>query len=1091
MLTFSDSRQEAARLGPRLTHQHEIQLIRAAMTQGIAASPVVNPAVLQHRRNRISELEECLRNPDLSEPERAMFQDDLQNVRSRLEHALQGGSLSSWLCALAESQVSRSFWEQLLDFETSRRHDPKTWDQRAWETNRKRVLERLETLVGQELARPNQRSFSLQTLGLAEITYPGLEQLSAPRDLLGELPTAAAREQLGACWTDLLAALCDSLRSDGAVTLGSDALDNEYQFGPVLIGRWCTEERDDGWNLIRMVGATSRQRRRLFAERVLRAARVAQEAETLSPTVLRTAFQQLKENAGHRLPWLDTDKRQSLSGPVEAIRIVFPKLALRRPLQLYRSRTTGHLWPRSILGCAPEFGSADLEPVDSQVVDSDPRISRQRRELQKSRVFSMGLWAEEHSAQLAPLENRRLQDLFKLGVRNILSSTTTLELGIDIGGLSAVLMSNVPPGQANYLQRAGRAGRRSDGSSVVLTFARPRPFDREVFRDFGKYMNRRLRRPRVFLERKRVARRHVHSFLLGEFFRSVYPPDRHVGAMRAFGFMGGFCGVPLPPRWEGGQDKPAVPFLQPDWVAPVQAAWWKTRQDQGLESHFRDYLEWIKEYQELNIRPCLEALLDNATLIDDLNDWGTFFNTTIESLSKVVDAWRRDYDSLLESWHAVDPQAPCARTQANALRYQLSALFETTVIESLADQQFLPRYGFPIGMLRLRVIQPDEKRPGRVREEDQYRLERSGLLALREYVPGSQLLVGGRLITSRGLMKHWTGANLDNYLGLRGQLARCKNGHLYYDTTGGGSLGDCPICGSRSGQPPEPLLLPRHGFSSAAWEPPKASTDIEYIGRVERATITFSRPTDPGTTELKASDFGGARELRARYREDGELLVYNRGENSLGFAICLKCGYAESEPKLVSVGRKRSKGAIDLPVSFLFHAPLTSPDHRKTCRSQNETGSLLRHQVLAARETTDVLLLDFSGCLPLGQDNEAILETLAKGLHIAGAKILELDSRELGSLVVPGQGSDVVLYDNVPGGAGHVRELFGMASDWLRATLNTLWVDPLHHARCETACLDCLLTFDAQEAMSQGLLRRRLAYQELNRMMGGIHQPEV
>ena len=67
-----------------------------------------------------------------------------------------------------------------------------------------------------------------------------------------------------------------------------------------------------------------------------------------------------------------------------------------------------------------------------------------------------------------------------------------------------------------------------------------------------------------------------------------------------------------------------------------------------------------------------------------------------------------------------------------------------------------------------------------MREEDQYRLERGSLLALREYVPGSQLLVGGRLVSSHGLLKHRTGAVLDTYLGLRGQYCRCRNEHFYY-----------------------------------------------------------------------------------------------------------------------------------------------------------------------------------------------------------------------------------------------------------------------------------------------------------------------
>ena len=47
-----------------------------------------------------------------------------------------------------------------------------------------------------------------------------------------------------------------------------------------------------------------------------------------------------------------------------------------------------------------------------------------------------------------------------------------MELGIDIGGLNGVLLGNVPPGPANHRQRAGRAGRRSDGSAVVVTYSR-------------------------------------------------------------------------------------------------------------------------------------------------------------------------------------------------------------------------------------------------------------------------------------------------------------------------------------------------------------------------------------------------------------------------------------------------------------------------------------------------------------------------------------------------------------------------------------------------------------------------------------------
>ena len=67
-----------------------------------------------------------------------------------------------------------------------------------------------------------------------------------------------------------------------------------------------------------------------------------------------------------------------------------------------------------------------------------------------------------------------------------------------------------------------------------------------------------------------------------------------------------------------------------------------------------------------------------------------------------------------------------------------------------------------------------------VREEDQYRLERPGVLAMREYVPGASFFIGNKIITSHGLFKHWTGTNLHTAIGFRGLMAECVNGHRFY-----------------------------------------------------------------------------------------------------------------------------------------------------------------------------------------------------------------------------------------------------------------------------------------------------------------------
>lgn len=1086
MLVFSDSRQAAARLGPRLTRQHEIQLVRAALLQALLQNPLVDETVIEDLQEQIADLKAKLAADGMTPQLRSRKERDLQTKRDELIAAQVGGRLKEWEATIAQSSIL----QELIDLETASTHITSDWmetTQEQWGKNAQNIRRQLKSLLAREFARPTRQQISLETVGLAEITYPGLEQLVIPDSLLGKLPTQIARTQLQGCWSAFLAALCDTLRTDGVITIGSKKEDNDYPFSN-LLGHWSAENQSQGRFLTRFVGERSTQRRRQFARDILIKCGISlAEIDTYQYDILllREAFQQLLANAGSPLTWLETGQQQTGSGGVPAIRLYLPELGLRAPVVLYRSPTTGQIWPRTILGCAPEIGSTDLEEVDAAILDRDPRVMRQRQEFLASPIFKMGLWAEEHSAQLSPKENRRLQDLFKSGVRNILSSTTTMELGIDIGGLNAVLMSNVPPGQANYFQRAGRAGRRADGSSIVVTFCHPQPFDRAVFLRFSEYLAHPLRRPQIFLDRPRIARRHIHSFLLGEFFRFIYPPEIHVGAMRAFGNMGGFCGVPKPSHWKRGEPKPVLMPFTPDWEVPnPEPIWWNPGNHHGgLEGRFIEYLEWVRDWGEARVRPAIERLLSDTAVQTSLDSWTNFIESMITSFVAAVRDWRADFDELLQNWNLLDESLLHVSSYANALRYQITALYEITVIEALADQQFMPRYGFPIGLQKLRVIQPDANHPGRYREEDQYRLERNGLTAIGEYVPGSQLLVGGKLVTSHGLLKHWTGAEIDNYLGLRGQYTKCKNEHPYYSIAG--ELGECPICQSDPKQSARSLLLPMHGFSSATWDPPRHSTEVERVGQTQSTTLTFAQREQ---VDMERQDnFAGVIGLQAFCREDGELLVYNEGDNDKGFAICLKCGYTDSEKHF-------GDGTIKLPSGFERHLPLTA-DPRKPipCWSTREGNQALRNQTLAARQITDALMLDFSAYLGHFASDQALLWTLTQALQISGARLLELDSRELGTMVTPagiqGGGWGSVLYDNVPGGAGHVRGLLALRRLWLEEAYNVMFVDRQHNATCETACLDCLLTFGAQQIMNHDLLNRRLAIQVLKSLLDGSDLP--
>ena len=550
--------------------------------------------------------------------------------------------------------------------------------------------------------------------------------------------------------------------------------------------------------------------------------------------------------------------------------------------------------------------------------------------------------------------------------------------------------------------------------------------------------------------------------------------------MDAFGHMGTFAGVLLPDRWDG----PARPAVQRP-AAPlgqiVEQPWYNpARTEPGLEGHFLDFLHWLRDYGARVYADRVARVLEDTGVSAQPDQWRALADLVIDDFGASIARWREDYETLLLAWYSIDDASPGRKRVANSIRYQLRALYDTTVIESLADQQFLPHYGFPIGLQGLRVIVPDDSGPRtRVRTEDQFRLERSGMLALGEYVPGSQLLVGGKVVTSRGLLKHWTGANVDSYLGLRGQYAECERGHFYYNISG--SLGHCPVCHGHAAYTPNDLLFARHGYSSAAWDPPKRSFDYDRVGTVEQATITFSSLPREGSKHEELDDFAGVKGLCAAYREDGELLVYNKGAASRGFAICLRCGYADSE-------RGVGAGRTNLPRNFETHAPLDSPNERARCWSADEEAPILRSQTLAAREPTDVLLVDFSHVLgPIAQDLD-VMETLASAFLLGGAALLDLDPRELGAITTPtgqsGTAHGIVLHDGVAGGAGHVRELLERSEELLERTIKLLWISDEHDARCISGCLDCLMTFDRQMAV-RGPFRRREALAALRALASG------
>ena len=137
-------------------------------------------------------------------------------------------------------------------------------------------------------------------------------------------------------------------------------------------------------------------------------------------------------------------------------------------LRHYRCDACHKVTRFSLRGVCPSFRCrGNLHEVD---LDRELRDNHYRHLYLNLRPESMK--AHEHTAQLATEYAAEVQTKFVKGDINVLSCSTTFELGVDVGELETVFMKNVTPTPANYAQRAGRAGRRTDSTAYALTFAR-------------------------------------------------------------------------------------------------------------------------------------------------------------------------------------------------------------------------------------------------------------------------------------------------------------------------------------------------------------------------------------------------------------------------------------------------------------------------------------------------------------------------------------------------------------------------------------------------------------------------------------------
>ena len=445
----------------------------------------------------------------------------------------------------------------------------------------------------------------------------------------------------------------------------------------------------------------------------------------------------------------------------------------------------------------------------------------------------IGMKASEHTAQLETEFAAKVQQEFIEGKVNLLSSSTTFELGVDVGELQAVLLRNMPPSVANYIQRAGRAGRRADSAALILTYAQRRPHDLSMFGDPVSMVAGRMRSPFVDLHNERILERHVFSLFFSAFFKDV--------------------GITKLPK--------AGDFLLP-----------------GPDSFGERVVKWLSA-NSTSLRPRFDGLVPEV--LQDKSDllWVSIQAAFMDRFQDVKANFQSEvlkYEELISNLSAGENgQVPTARAihEAGSLARSLATIRDKDLIGFLSKNNLIPKYGFPVDTVPLLPRRGDSPLAGNVE------LDRDLSVAIFDYAPGTQIIAAGALWESVGLVLP---ANKDK--GFRKfRYATCKECEEYQERiyVDGDSIERCTNCGSNlltRGN----YVIPEWGFHAKGGHK-KPGDSIRrfawnrsiHLKESGNATVISGNLTPAG--------------VKGELRTVAKLVVVNSGPNTAGYKMCTWC----------------------------------------------------------------------------------------------------------------------------------------------------------------------------------------------------------
>ena len=364
--------------------------------------------------------------------------------------------------------------------------------------------------------------------------------------------------------------------------------------------------------------------------------------------------------------------------------------------------------------------------------------------------------------------------------------------------------------------------------------------------------------------------------------------------------------------------------------------------------------------------------------------------------------------------------------KVDAIGNLIRTIKKRPIIDFLSTHNIIPKYGFPVDVVELQVLHASED----ARRLD---LQRDLKIALSEYAPGSQVVAAGRIWESqyikRNPQRSW----------ITYDYVICDTCHRYHRELSElrKEFVTCEACNGdlRSSRHRGTFIMPEFGFMTGKAEPKRVS---EKRPRKTFSTRAYFSGECIAEKSLEIS-LTSTVMLQAESASHGKLAIINNG-NGQHFRVCEWCGYAAPTSKEALKGHQNAFGRI--------------------CNGP------LRHYDLGHEYLTDILKLEFVG---YSSNDENLWLSLLYALLDGLSAALGISRDDLDGVLYPGRGTlsepALVLFDNVPGGAGHVRRAIEQEETLrsiLKAAYQTVKTCTCGAEQGHASCYGCLRNYQNQ-----------------------------